>query len=148
MTWSAPRERTRSDVPCAAYAGDFRAERFGDLDGERANAAGSAVDQDLLPGLSRAKSRSPMSAVIPASGTAAACSNVRFAGFGSTIAVWGADVLGERGVGLAEYLVAGAEPGDTPADRLHATGEVRAPDPRLGSAEAEHHAGRSMGRRA
>ena len=35
----------------AAHAGDLGAERLGDLDGERSDAARGAVDQDLLPGL-------------------------------------------------------------------------------------------------
>ena len=44
----------RSDhvhVPRAAHAGHVRSERFGDLDGERANASRRAVDHHLLPRL-------------------------------------------------------------------------------------------------
>ena len=37
------------DVARAAHAGDFGAEMFGDLYRERADAAGRAVDQNLLP---------------------------------------------------------------------------------------------------
>ena len=51
MTWSAPIERTRSTFFVLRHAGDLGAERLGDLHGERAHAAGRAVDQDLLPGL-------------------------------------------------------------------------------------------------
>jgi len=36
------------DVPGAAHAGHLGTERFGDLDGEGADAAGRTVDQDLL----------------------------------------------------------------------------------------------------
>ena len=35
----------------AAHAGDFRAERLGDLHGEGADASGGADDQHLVPGL-------------------------------------------------------------------------------------------------
>ena len=35
----------------AAHAGDFGAERLGDLHGERPHASGRADDQDLVPGL-------------------------------------------------------------------------------------------------
>src|ERR1700674_1456680 len=35
-------------ILCAAHAGHLSAERFGDLHGESPDAAGSAVDQDLL----------------------------------------------------------------------------------------------------
>ena len=37
------------DIPRAAHAGDVRAERFRDLDRERADAAGCAINQDFLP---------------------------------------------------------------------------------------------------
>ena len=36
------------DISGAADAGDFRAEGFGDLHGEGADAAGGAIDEDLL----------------------------------------------------------------------------------------------------
>src|SRR6266542_6764933 len=39
------------DIPCAAYAGHICTERFRDLHGERADASGRTVNQDLLPGL-------------------------------------------------------------------------------------------------
>src|SRR5437870_10786906 len=39
------------DIARAANAGDFGAERLGDLDGESANAARRTVDQNLLSGL-------------------------------------------------------------------------------------------------
>jgi hypothetical protein len=38
-------------VPCAAHASHFGAERFGNLYCVGSNATGSAVDQDLLSGL-------------------------------------------------------------------------------------------------
>src|SRR5215471_18136425 len=39
------------DISSATDSRDFGAERFGDLDGESSNAAGSAVDQHFLSGL-------------------------------------------------------------------------------------------------
>jgi hypothetical protein len=36
------------DVPWAAHAAHFGAESLGDLDGERADAPGCPIDQDLL----------------------------------------------------------------------------------------------------
>ena len=41
------------DVLGAGHAGDLGPEGLRDLDGERADAAGRPVDQDLLPGLDR-----------------------------------------------------------------------------------------------
>ena len=55
-----------------------------------------------------------------------------------------AHVLGKGAVGEAEvavHLVTGTQPGHTPADRFHPTGEVPAPDLPLWSAEPEHRAG-------
>jgi hypothetical protein len=51
-----------------------------DLDRKRADAAGSAIDQDLLLGLDISVWRRPWSAVTAAIGTSAASSNDRFAG--------------------------------------------------------------------
>ncbi len=55
-------------------------KRLGDLHSECAHAAGCAVDEDVLAGRTLPLSRRPCSAVMPAMGTDAACSQVRFSG--------------------------------------------------------------------
>src|SRR5579883_1209439 len=69
------------DVPRAAHARHLGAERLRDLHGERAHASRRAVDEDLRAGPDPPLVAQRVTAVTAASGTAAACSKVTFAGF-------------------------------------------------------------------
>ncbi len=75
----------QAGVPGAARAGHLGTEHFGDLDRERAEAAGRAVDQDLLPGLHPGLVPQRLQGGTAATGTDAACSKVTVAGFGTTL---------------------------------------------------------------
>ena len=113
------------DVPRAAHRGHLRAERFRDLHGERPDASRGAVDQDLLPRLKLPLVAKTLERGNAATGTAAASSNVTFAGFSAT-RVASADVLRKGAAPPAEHLVARAETGDVPADGFDRAGEVAA----------------------
>ena|SRR5205085_1727360 len=68
-------------IPRTAYAGDFCAERFGNLHSERTHASRRTVDQDLLSRLNLSLVATPCNAVNAATGAEAACSNVTLSGF-------------------------------------------------------------------
>jgi hypothetical protein len=68
----------------AADPGDAGAERLGQLDRERPDAAGGPDDQDPLPAWISPTSRRPWRAARPEMGTAAACSKPRLAGMGTS----------------------------------------------------------------
>ena len=72
----------------------------------------------------------------PATATAAACSNVRLAGFGAERVLGRGRVLGERAVAPAEDLVAGLEARHVRADRLDGAGDIGAADRVLRPAQA------------
>src|SRR5438067_1480550 len=100
------------DVLGAAYAGHFRTERLGDLHGEGTDTPRGAVDQDLLSGvnvslvaqsLQRGDGRDRHRSRLLESHTG------RFQRDGASLP--DGDVLGERPISSAEYLVA----------RLHAS---------------------------
>ena len=74
-------DRTISHIPRAAYAGNFCAERRGDLHGERTHTSRGTVNQNRLSWLNAPLARSACSAVNAAIGTEAACSNVMLQGF-------------------------------------------------------------------
>jgi hypothetical protein len=131
-------------VSGAAHAGHLRAERLGDLDGEGAHATGGPVDQDVLSGLD------PTQVALADQGGAGGQRYRRcllegqVGRLGCRSVVGDAHVLGKGAVGEAEvagHLITRSQPGHTPADRFHPTGEVLAPDLPLGPAEPEHRAG-------
>ena len=148
MTWSAPRARTRSSLRGAAHAGDLGAERLGDLHGERAHASRRADDQHLLPGCTRPLSRTAWSAATAEMGTAAACSNDRFAGLRASCP--GSDDVRtrRRSRRSAVDLVARLELGDVLADGLDRSREAPPGLRRLGRAEPEADARRIEVRQA
>src|SRR5215207_5087284 len=67
------------------HTGHFRSKRLGELKCERPHGATRAVDETFCPGWVRPSSRTPWTASDPEVGTAAACSNVIPAGFGSRL---------------------------------------------------------------
>ena len=69
------------DVPGAGHAGHLGTEGLRDLDGERPHATGRPVDQDLLSGLDRPVVTQELERGRGGDPEAAACSNVRLAGF-------------------------------------------------------------------
>src|SRR5437016_11624452 len=115
------------DVLGAAYAGHFRTERLGDLHGEGTDTPRGAVDQDLLSGvnvslvaqsLQRGDGRDRHRSRLLESHTG------RFQRDGASLP--DGDVLGERPISSAEYLVARLETRDALADRLDRSGKVDA----------------------
>src|SRR5215210_1561343 len=87
-------------------------------------------------GVTRPWSRTACRAVKPVTGTAAACSKLRFSGFGAKLVLPSACVLGERSPADAEHLVAGPEGAHVFAERLHDPCHVRADDRVLWPAES------------
>src|SRR5437867_2598778 len=71
------------DVSRAADARHVRSKRLGDLHGEGATPPDAPLTKTFCPGRIWPLSRRPCKAVSPATGTAAACSNVRPTGFGT-----------------------------------------------------------------
>jgi len=125
-------------VPRTADPGDGRAERPGDLHGERANAARCPVDQDLLAGLDPAS---------VAQAHQGGDGRHRHGGRlleGQRSWLAGQQVLGDGDV-LAEtaaryqreHLVAGTELSHVPADRLHLPGHVATQDAELRAAQPQ-----------
>src|SRR5664280_222910 len=86
----------------------------------------------FCPGSTCPRSRRACSAVEPEMATAAACSNVRFAGFRRKLVLASAGVLREGTRSDAEHLIAGPEPSHILTDRLHNPGHIHARDAVLG----------------
>jgi hypothetical protein len=127
-------------VSGAAHAGHLRAERPGDLYGERSHATRRTVDQHLLPRLYPPQVAHAHQGGVPGQRHRSRLLQRQVGRFQLDHPVRDAHVLGERSVGFAEHLVAGTEPGHAAADRLHPTREVPATDLRPGPAEPEHQA--------
>src|SRR5215211_6632635 len=117
-------ERSRLlDVPRAADGGYLRPERLRDLDGERAHAAGGAVDEDLLSRLElpvvpqalqgREGRHGHGGRLLEGQVCRLRCDSLRRA-----------HVLGERPALPAEDVVTGSKVRDVLADGLHRSGEV------------------------
>ena len=90
------------------------------------------IRSTVVPGPTRPASRIARSAVTPATGTAAACSNVQLAGIRATTVLADRRELGEasREPHLREDVVPGGEPRDALADRLDHARDVAAGDHR------------------
>ena len=79
-----PERANKIDIARAADAGHFRAKGFRNLHRESADAARRAIIDTFCPALTCPLSRRPCSAVMPATPTEPASSNVMFAGFSAT----------------------------------------------------------------
>ena len=120
MTWSAPRDRTRSTFVVLHTRGDLRAERLGQLHGVGAHAAGRTDDQHPLarPGPARGRAR-PAARSSPETATTAACSKVRFAGLGASLLSGARAYSAKVPLPMPNTSSPGCEPGHAVADRLH-----------------------------
>ena len=113
------------DVPRAANSRHFSSERLGDLDGERADAAGSAVDEDTLSRLKSAAVAQPLEGRQSGDrkgGRVLEGHLCRLEGG----CLLDAGVLRKRSVRDPEDVIPRLEVGDVLADRLHRAGEVDA----------------------
>ena len=141
------------DLRRAAHAGDLGAERLGDLHRERADAAGRADDQHLLPRPGRRPwSRTACRAVSPEMGTAAACSKVRFAGLRASLSARRGAYSAKEPSADAEHLVARLRsrsrrrrpPRRVPARLRPGIGVLRPAQPEAGEADRVGQAGHDV----
>jgi hypothetical protein len=93
-------------VLCAGHTRDLGTECLRDLDGERSDAAGRPVDQDLLSRLDCPIVAQELEAVDAETPIAAACSNVRSPASDELVLACVSE-LGERTRAPAEHVVAG-----------------------------------------
>src|SRR6266542_2546661 len=124
-------------VPGAAHAGHLGTERLGDLDGERADAAGRAVDQDLLPWLHVRRVTQRLQGRARGGGNGRGLLEGDRGRLRDDLVARGARVLGEGagdievGAG-SEDLVPGVQICDLPTDLGDRAGNVRPRTPCLG----------------
>jgi hypothetical protein len=114
MTCAAPIRAHQLGVACTAHSGDLGAQRRRDLDGVSAHPAAGPDDEHPLPGSHLTHLADPAQAVVAATGTAAACSKVRPADFGTTRSAaahaYSANAPRQKGFLTSEAgLVVGAE---------------------------------------
>src|ERR1700674_3824052 len=127
-------------VPRAAHAGDFGAERFGNLHGEAAEASGRSVDQDFVTWLDLA--------LIAKQLEGGGCRHPDGRGLlerevgrlGHEGALCCPGVLGKGARAPAEHLIAGSELRDVLADRLDRPRDIRSRDTVLWLAHPDRHA--------
>ena len=148
MTWSAPSEVTSSTLWLLHTPVTSAPSALAICTANVPTPPPAPLISTVIPGWTFPL-RSACNAVTPACGAAAACSKVRFAGFGTIRGLGSDDVLGERAddvaqliAGSAEHLIADSKAGHAAADRLHAPGEVpagdRPPRPENPGGEPQH----------
>ena len=124
------------DLRGAAHAGDFSAERLGDLHGERAHASRRADDQHLLSRL-HVRLADGLQRGTSGDGDGRGLLEGQVRRLGCELARLDAGVLGEGAVAGAVDLVARLELGHVLADGLDRSGEGPARVGGLGRADAE-----------
>ena len=119
------------EVSGACHCGHVGAEGLGELDGEAADTAGGADDQDSLT----RSSATDVAQRLERGDAGHSCDcrllEAQIGRLGHQLVLVGGRVLGQRAVGDAEHLVARGEPGDVGSDGHDAAGNVETGDPVL-----------------
>jgi len=105
-----------------------RAERLGDLDGERAHAATRAVDQDSLPGLHSASIAQTLQCGDARDAHRARLRERKLRRLRDEAVLSRVCELREGASGCAEHLSARPQARHVPADGLHLAGHIRTPN--------------------
>src|SRR6266508_3776557 len=135
MTRSAPIDRSVSSFPVASTPVTVAPYTLASCTAKVPTAPPAPLIKTLCPGWTRPSSRTPCTAMDPDVGTAAACSNVRPAGFRSNLAsrtvAYSANAPPQiDGEALPEDLIARPEPRHVRADRLDVAGQRSVPGTR------------------
>ncbi len=120
-----PHKASLLHVSGTADSGDFGAEGFGNLDGECADPAGSAVDQDLLAGLDLAGIES-LKCTDGCDGESCSGFEGDIRGLHHEVILPSEGVFSVTPIGGTEDFIAGLKAGDAGSDCLDPTGDVSA----------------------
>ena len=117
MTWAAPIERTSSTLPVLHTPVTSAPSAAAICTAYVPTPPAAPLTSTRCPGCTSPTSRIPRRAVVAAIGTAAACSNVRPAGLGTTLSA-SARATRRMRPGRSRHLVTGLQPAHVGADRL------------------------------
>ena len=137
MTWSAPRERTRSTLPVLHTPVTSAPNALAICTAKLPTPPEAPTISTLCPGSSRPRSRRPCRAVTAEMGAAAACSKVRLAGLGASWSAGAVTYSANEPLHVPYTSSPGAKPVDAGGDGFDGSGEASARVWVLGPAEAE-----------